>query len=142
MEKPENIPDDTYVFSFDVNGLKDINDTLGHKAGDELLQGAAFCLRKVFGPHGRVYRIGGDEFAAIIALHRTKPEELQEFLGVESASWKGKYINGVSVSSGFASKKEFPEYTFNELFDEADKRMYHVKGEYYFKKNKKIRDSK
>ena len=49
----------TYV-SLDVNGLKVINDTKGHTAGDELIIGACQCMKKSLGPYGKLYRIGGD----------------------------------------------------------------------------------
>lgn len=52
----------------DLNGLKGANDTLGHAAGNELIRGAADCLRAAFGAFGDIYRIGGDEFAAILYL--------------------------------------------------------------------------
>lgn len=51
--------------SIDVNGLKAVNDDYGHAAGDELIRGAALCLKKCISSYGRIYRIGGDEFAAV-----------------------------------------------------------------------------
>ena len=48
----------------DVNRLKIVNDSQGHAAGDELLQGAASCMKKCFDSCGKVYRTGGDEFIA------------------------------------------------------------------------------
>nr|MCR5099910.1 sensor domain-containing diguanylate cyclase [Butyrivibrio sp.] len=52
--------------SLDVNGLKVVNDTLGHAAGDELLIGASYCMNKSFGSYGKIYRTGGDEFIVIL----------------------------------------------------------------------------
>ena len=52
------------VIVCDVNGLKKINDTLGHSAGDTYLQSAADVLRKIF-EHSPIFRVGGDEFAVI-----------------------------------------------------------------------------
>ena len=49
----------------DVNGLKTVNDTLGHAAGDELIRSAAMEICNVF-DHSPVYRYGGDEFVAIL----------------------------------------------------------------------------
>ncbi len=49
----------------DVNGLKEINDTLGHKAGDQLIQRAASIISNIF-HHSQVFRIGGDEFTVIL----------------------------------------------------------------------------
>ena len=41
-------PEDIIILMCDVNGLKPVNDLQGHEAGDELLQGAAYCLKKSF----------------------------------------------------------------------------------------------
>ena len=65
------------LVSMDVNGLKRENDTYGHAAGDEMIMSAADCLKKVIAPYGKCYRIGGDEFTAILKgtskNHRQKP---------------------------------------------------------------------
>jgi diguanylate cyclase (GGDEF)-like protein len=50
----------------DVDGLKNVNDTLGHAAGDELLQQAANVLRSIFRAGDVLARVGGDEFAALL----------------------------------------------------------------------------
>ncbi|MCM1127865.1 MAG: GGDEF domain-containing protein [Lachnospiraceae bacterium] len=49
----------------DLNGLKIVNDTIGHSAGDKLLQDFAVMLMGAVGDEGRVYRQGGDEFAVL-----------------------------------------------------------------------------
>ncbi|HZU40079.1 MAG TPA: GGDEF domain-containing protein, partial [Solirubrobacteraceae bacterium] len=51
---------------FDLNGFKRYNDTFGHLAGDALLVRLAARLRAVVSPHGSAYRLGGDEFCALI----------------------------------------------------------------------------
>ena len=71
------ITDMVYI-SFDVNGLKNINDTLGHEAGDELIHGAASCLDKSFSPYGKVFRTGGDEFQAVISAGYVRRCEVPE----------------------------------------------------------------
>jgi len=53
------------VIGCDVNGLKKINDTLGHKAGDEYICAACKMLCEYF-KHSPVFRIGGDEFVVIL----------------------------------------------------------------------------
>ena len=50
---------------FDINGLKEVNDTLGHEAGDKMITACAQVISRVFGDEA-IYRVGGDEFAAII----------------------------------------------------------------------------
>ncbi len=50
----------------DINSLKIINDTHGHKAGDEAIILFAQVLQDVFDKYGKIYRIGGDEFVVLI----------------------------------------------------------------------------
>src|SRR5579871_1712981 len=57
----------TSIALFDLDGFKDINDTLGHSMGDRLLQEVAVRLEAVAGGGARVYRLGGDEFVLVIA---------------------------------------------------------------------------
>ena len=64
------------MFSVDVNGLKKVNDTKGHTAGDELIKGAANCLTLAVGNNGKVYRTGGDEFMAV--LFTENPEKIRD----------------------------------------------------------------
>ena len=53
------------IVVLDVNYLKKANDTWGHKAGDELLMHAGSLIERCFRGLGKVYRVGGDEFAVI-----------------------------------------------------------------------------
>jgi two-component system cell cycle response regulator len=53
---------------FDLNGFKHYNDTFGHPAGDALLQRLARKLAADVAPHGRAYRLGGDEFCALLEV--------------------------------------------------------------------------
>ena len=54
------------LLAFDLDGLKQINDGVGHAAGDSYIRSVADCLRDGVGARGTVYRTGGDEFAAIL----------------------------------------------------------------------------
>jgi diguanylate cyclase (GGDEF)-like protein len=63
------------VFFFDVDGLKCVNDTLGHECGDKLLLRAADFLRAVFHEDGNIFRIGGDEF--VVILHHTDEQTME-----------------------------------------------------------------
>ena len=75
--------DDFVIYSVDVNGLKSVNDNIGHAAGDELIKGAADCMSIVVAGNGRVYRTGGDEY--FIIAHTTEPEKLKEGILSEAA---------------------------------------------------------
>ena len=61
---------------FDVNHFKTINDSYGHQAGDEVLRAISSCIQKALRSSEKLYRIGGDEFAAII-IGSTPEEELK-----------------------------------------------------------------
>lgn len=134
-EPDANSRDMVYV-SIDVNGLKVINDSLGHEAGDELLVGAAECMKQCFGPYGRIYRTGGDEFIAILHVSEAKLEHIKKDFEDTLTSWKGKLVDRVSASCGYVTRSEFADLSIYELAKLADDRMYQAKTEWY--KNKGV----
>ena len=110
------------IVMFDINYLKETNDTFGHSAGDKLIQTAAHCIAACFGPNS--FRIGGDEFVAV--LKDIKPETIRQMMDrFEETQQKEK----VSVSLGYAYAEEIGETTLKTLIDEADKKMYAQKQE-------------
>lgn len=124
------------VMMCDVNGLKPVNDNLGHEAGDELLQGAAFCLQKAFQNLGTIYRVGGDEFTGI--LHGTDEQlkdAIRQFEWITS-NWKGKFVKHLSISIGHASVRDNPTATLEALLTQADNAMYEAKRQYYQQQKK------
>lgn len=114
---------------FDVNGLKAVNDTLGHLAGDALIRGAADCVQAVFGPYGRCYRVGGDEFTAILEGPAPAPEELLQALRARTAGWHSALVPGLAVSAGIAPAA--PGSTVTDTVQAADRAMYADKAAYY-----------
>ena len=120
---------DLAVISADVNGLKTVNDTLGHAAGDELIRGAAQCLFSALGAFGKVYRTGGDEFMAIVRA----PDcgALLDEIRNKTAGWRGRIVDGVSLSVGCASRAEDADASIETLEKLADERMYLDKERYY-----------
>ncbi len=122
---------DFVVVSFDVNGLKDINDTMGHSAGDELLKGAANCIRQCFGTYGTLYRIGGDEFAAILKIEVQHLDTLVKDFEKTCLDWEGVRVKELSVAVGYASTEETPEAGARRIFNYADQRMYESKAIHY-----------
>lgn len=123
------LEDNFAVFSIDVNGLKETNDSKGHAAGDELLLGAADCLRAVLSTAGRVYRTGGDEFVAL--LHTDDCAALREALKTKAGEWHGDYNNALSYSVGYARHADAPGATIRELEKIADVMMYEDKERHY-----------
>ena len=126
----ENGMDDEFVImTADVNGLKNVNDTKGHVAGDELIKGAAECLLLAIGNKGDVYRVGGDEFAALI--HTDAPQVICKEIEARSNNWHGKYSGELSISIGYAAHNEDRGLDINGLEKKADNEMYQAKAEYY-----------
>lgn len=120
--------------SMDVNGLKIVNDSMGHMAGDELLCGAAACMKQCFDQYGKVYRIGGDEFVAILLVGREQFAWIKMEFDRIIHAWEGERLESISVSSGYVSSKEKDWTSINEIAHIADIRMYEEKAMYY-KKN-------
>lgn len=118
--------------SVDVNGLKDVNDALGHAAGDELLRGCADCIRRSFGEKGKVYRIGGDEFAVTLMADEDMLHLCMEQFRTCLTEWRGEQVKRMSAAIGVASGAEFPDCDARELSQIADDRMYKDKAVYYF----------
>ena len=75
LKNPEEI---TALISIDMNGLKVLNDTQGHAAGDEALVTLALCFHRALKSRQFGYRIGGDEF--VILCRKTSQAELTELL--------------------------------------------------------------
>ncbi len=122
-------PENLCIISVDVNGLKIVNDTLGHMAGDELINGAADCILKGMKRTGKLYRTGGDEFVAIILT--TDYKEIGEAIVNYANQWRGIYNNKLTLSIGMASVVEYPYVSFEELEKIADDMMYKNKEAYY-----------
>lgn len=129
---PSVPPENDFVFvSMDLDGLKNVNDTLGHEAGDELIKGAASCMKRVMGSYGRLYRVGGDEFCAIIFANSDRLEEIKSDFESTVSKWKGRRVKSLHVSWGVVTKQEAPDKTVAEIAKLADEKMYRAKAEFY-----------
>lgn len=123
------------IIAMDVNGLKTVNDTLGHKAGDELIIGAAKCIEKSFASvGGKVYRTGGDEFMTILRCDKKELSGILAQFDERISNWSGNLVDSLSISYGYVSALDYPLLSVRDLASEADKRMYESKTEYYQKK--------
>lgn len=135
IKRLEVSANNTLVYaSIDLNGLKVTNDTLGHAAGDELLSGAADCIKSTFGKYGKVFRIGGDEFSAIFFADENMLQTLKADLEAATDKWEGQFSKSLSLSVGYVTKKECPDLSIIEMSKIADKRMYDAKAIYYANK--------
>lgn len=119
------------MIMMDVNGLKTVNDTYGHMAGDELIIGAAKCIETIMGKYGKVYRTGGDEFMALIECTRSQLKDMLGTFDHITENWKGTYQSELVISKGIVVCEEHEDMTFEEMKELADKLMYEDKDEYY-----------
>lgn len=129
--RSESLPRDLVVFFIDVNGLKFINDTMGHSAGDELICGAARCITEVLGKYGRAFRTSGDEFVAVTRLDRNQIPQVRHALQTAAESWRGNIVHSLSLSIGYAAAEDHPGLPIDKLVNVADKQMYKSKEAYY-----------
>ncbi len=123
------------IIIMDVNYFKDVNDTMGHAIGDEILFIVSLLIKKSYQKFGSCYRMGGDEFAVILKNDLDDIESInREFFGrLETVREICKKIPWMSV--GYC--KYIPEQKEKlSLIDAkiiADKRMYLKKEEYKIK---------
>ena len=116
------------LFLCDLDGFKQVNDTMGHKAGDVLLREIAMRLVAESGPDGIVARLGGDEFAILLpqAKHMLAAEAAQRFVDAVARpiAIDGRSVN-VGVSIGVALGTRHGDE--HGLMESADAAMYAAK---------------
>lgn len=116
----------------DLNSLKQINDSLGHEAGDEIILGLAQIISKVYGSIGKCFRLGGDEFVVLVSIPKEATYNYSKRIRDEIAAWRGNRVESLSASIGEARLDEMKfEKSISEVMKIADERMYHDKELYY-----------
>lgn len=118
------------IISLDMDGLKEINDNSGHRAGDAAIKEVALRIKKVLRECDTVSRLGGDEFAILVASASEKKALLSVMKRIENEIMKPfefecKNIK-LSVSIGAALFGE-DGTQLEELIEKADKEMYEMK---------------
>ena len=118
------------LLTFDVAGLKAINDAHGHSAGDEVLRGVAGILTASVRDHDLVGRMGGDEYAVVVTEQsRAGTEKVLD--RIRSQIPQRRTALGLSTHWGLsAGVAEFPNdgETAEELLEAADRRLYLSRG--------------
>jgi len=114
------------MIMLDLNGLKIINDTYGHKAGDKLLKKTAEVLKDIFRDEDIIARWGGDEF--VILLNRTAEKVTMKLINRIKNIKKGVELSEnisipLSIAVGYAVKKD-ESIRVSTLFRKAEDRMY------------------
>ncbi|WP_028243352.1 EAL domain-containing protein [Pseudobutyrivibrio ruminis] len=121
IEEKEDLEFATIVF--DINGLKEINDSLGHQAGDEFIKSGCSIICNLF-KHSPIYRIGGDEFAVIAQGMDYQNIDLI-MAELEKINLENQKTDNVVIACGAARYNG--ERNVAGVFDKADKRMYENK---------------
>jgi len=117
------------LISIDLDRFKDINDTLGHQAGDAVLKEVGQRIRSIIRAGDEVARIGGDEFVVMLIgtdetqAYRVAQRILETFVSPFAAS-RSSNICGASIGYAIAPKDGS---TFDELFRNADLALYEAK---------------
>lgn len=123
------------VVVFDLNQLKKTNDTYGHDVGDKLIVTAAKVISDVF-KRSPVFRIGGDEFLAVLQ-HRDLDDCEELFVQLDTVCGntviEEMNTTSISIARGFAMFETNKDVCFNDVFKRADNAMYENK-----RKNKKV----
>jgi len=110
------------VLVCDLNGLKQVNDTLGHSAGDEFISGSCAIICDVF-CHSPVFRIGGDEFAVILQDRDYEQRgELIKRLG--DTLDQHKHMGIRPLAFGISEYNPAVDMRVQDVFERADKLMY------------------
>ncbi len=127
LSDPEDI---SALVSIDMNGLKTINDTEGHAAGDTAISTVAGCFLRAAKRNQPVYRVGGDEF--VVVCRKTSEDEVIALTKrIHEQVSATKYSCSVGYSYSTDGKKPI-----DQLLSESDENMYAEKQEYYKAHNK------
>ncbi len=129
------------VITIDLNGLKEVNDTRGHQAGDLYIQRSAQILRDALDGTGCiVYRIGGDEFSVFV-----KDASLEDIKALASRiqektdEHREKTGSTLTMSIGYAKFDPEEDRNFAKTIERSDNMMYENKRMFYLKKNMNMR---
>lgn len=120
-------PEPVHMLLLDLDDFKEVNDVLGHHAGDEMLVEISRRLQQCVGPHGTVARLGGDEFVVLLVGCRDADTVAQRVVATLNApvSIEGTLMRP-ALSLGVASR-DAGTMTSSELLRQADLAMYAAK---------------
>lgn len=122
--------DNIVLIFMDLNGLKKVNDTYGHNAGDEMIIASSRCIRNTFMDMGFSYRIGGDEFCVLIPNPTGSKEEWFEKMDHEISIYNQRNRYKISIARGLSYLRDDDGNlkTISDWKYEADQNMYRDKA--------------
>lgn len=122
--------EEAFLLFIDIDGLKKVNDSLGHETGDRLIASMAELIRNSISGHELAMRYGGDEFVVFGAAGEDRLGRLMEKLkeGMEERNRRNADFRlNASMGGSRIAAEEIDD--LNNLIEQADKRMYEVKRE-------------
>jgi diguanylate cyclase (GGDEF)-like protein len=115
-----------WVIFIDLDGLKQINDTLGHDIGDALIVDAARLLKQSFRNSDIVARLGGDEFIVFISSYFKDADSVQAYLQANIANFNQQQKRSYELSMSMGIERYSPEsnMSLEQLVAKSDELMY------------------
>ena len=131
--------ENAFIVFFDLDGLKIVNDTMGHEAGDLLIQAMADCIRYNLKDNMLAMRYGGDEFVLFGSFR--EPDEVRNLVmdirnSIDMLNNSDRYEFKLSTSIGGSAYKAAEITDLSVLIDLADQNMYQEKRRKKEQKNK------
>ena len=121
---------DYLVFMSDANGLKFINDNMGHEYGDMVIKIVGHSAWDIMHSKAKIFRIGGDEFVGFsISIEESEMVQYIDKINAKLVEESGKLGFDVTASMGYAVHN--PGEDFQSTLHRADESMYNAKKEYY-----------
>lgn len=130
IQRTADTLEDAVLIFMDVNQLKYVNDHYGHNQGDEMIVATARCIESAFGPEGKCFRVGGDEFCVVL-LNPKEPQEvwmsrLDRELAVYNST--SRCILSIARGASYLRDKEGRVKRISDWKYQADEKMYEDKG--------------
>jgi len=130
LARAERTNDDVAVVFLDLDNFKEINDSLGHAAGDAVLVQTANRLRTCLRDSDTAARFGGDEFAILLEQTRGEGEVMDVAHRISAALARPLQVEGkdVDLNASIGIARAQPQQSADELLRNADVAMYHAKA--------------
>ncbi len=111
------------VIMCDVNGLKLVNDSFGHEAGDALLREATQIIQKICRKENLIARVGGDEF--VVVLPKTTSDEVEQIASQMKELAAKEHVDNIELSISFENDtRETDNQSIAEMVANAENHMY------------------
>jgi diguanylate cyclase (GGDEF)-like protein/PAS domain S-box-containing protein len=130
LSRAERTKDEVAVVFLDLDNFKEVNDSLGHAAGDAVLVQTANRLRTCLRDSDTAARFGGDEFAILLEHARGEGEVMDVAARISAALSRPLQVEGkdVDLNASIGIARAVPQQTADELMRNADVAMYHAKS--------------